>query len=343
MAADSTHTFIPAGCLPVNIDQASIPAATRASIISGQWYFFTRRSDHLPTLLTLPKELQDILISSPSLAPYSWLWTQGWIRMAYASQPNPVGGRVRVYLLPHDINRSMQSLRSELTKLMPTLLHQLEYSQECWEGRDVYTPLPRPRLANHDGLTVSDESNSSLLDLFNQVPSPDPSPETASDANLQWAMQCLLESQIPGLITSLYPYQGRSAAKMLQRELEPGRVIDPRLRPVLDQVGQAWYYDDVSGVVLKEPRFYDEARGGILAEEMGTGKTLVCLALILSTKSEPSKPPEPFMAETPPRRNTGSLMDMAAAAANRHSVASHSGNLILKPALRNSVMTISSV
>jgi hypothetical protein len=134
-------------------------------------------------------------------------------------------------------------------------------------------------------------------------------------------MQCVLEGQIPGLKTTLYPYQCRSAALMLQREIEPGRVIDPRLYPVLDQAGQPWYYDDVSGLVLKEPRFYDGVRGGILAEEMGTGKTLICLALILSTKSEPSIPPDPFIAETPPRRGVGSLMDMAAAAANKHSIA----------------------
>lgn len=102
---------------------------------------------------------------------------------------------------------------------------------------------------------------------------------------------------------------------MLQRETEPGRVVDPRLRPALDQSGRPWYYDEVSGLVLKEPRFYDGARGGILAEEMGTGKTLICLALILSTKSEPSKPPDPFVAETPPRLRIASLMDMAAATA----------------------------
>ncbi|KAI0543086.1 SNF2 family N-terminal domain-containing protein [Xylaria digitata] len=321
MAENFTHQYIPAGCLLIDVDDEHlILPNTWALVSTHQWYFFSRRNDNLPAPLTLPAQLQDALLAINVLAPFGSLWTQGWIRMAYATQPSATRlhglRRVRVYVLPHDVNRSTQSSRAELTRSMVTLLHQLEYSHECWLGKDVYTPQAQQ-------LSNSQYSDGSLLinTLFNKIPSPDPHPEAVSDPDLQWAMQCLLESRIPGLVTTLYPYQGRSAALMLQRELEPGRVIDPRLRPVLDQTGKAWFCDEVSGLVLKEPRFYDGAQGGILAEEMGTGKTLICLALILSTKSEPSKPPDPFITETPPRQSTGSLMDMAAAAANKHSIA----------------------
>ncbi|TGJ84094.1 hypothetical protein E0Z10_g4669 [Xylaria hypoxylon] len=318
MAGNFTHQYIPAGCLLIDIDQHVILPTTLAPVPTREWYFFSRKSDNLPTPLALPAQLQDALLATTTVAPFGLLWTQGWIQMAYAAHPAAARlgglGRVRVYVLPHDVNRSTQSSRSELTRLMATLLRQLEYSQDCWQGSDVYTP--QTQQASNDR-----QSGGSLLTLFNQIPSPDPHPEAVLDPDLRWAMQCLLESQIPGLVATLYPYQGRSAALMLRRELEPGRVIDPRLRPVLDQAGQAWYFDEVSGIVLKEPTFYDGARGGILAEEMGTGKTLICLALILSTKSEPSKPPDPFIAETPPRQSMGSLMDMAAAAANKHSIA----------------------
>ncbi|RYC56049.1 hypothetical protein CHU98_g10162 [Xylaria longipes] len=325
MAESFTRQYIPAGCLLIDTDRDFVLSCPLTQVQPRQWYFFTRKSDGLPTPLVLPDKLQHALLASSTLVPFGLLWTHGWIRMAYAVQPALTGsrllGRVRVYILPHDVNRSIQSSRSEFNRSMSTLLRLMEYSRDCWQGAEVYTPQPQP---HNDGPVTSSRSNNvdgSLLTLFNQVPSPDPLPEAASDPDLRWAMQCLLESQVPGLSTTLYPYQGRSAAKMLQRELEPGRAIDSRLRPVLDQDGQAWYCDDVSGVVLKQPRFYDEARGGILAEEMGTGKTLICLALILSTKSEPSKPPDPLIAETRPRRGLGSLMDMAAAAANKHSIA----------------------
>ncbi|KAI1744241.1 SNF2 family N-terminal domain-containing protein [Xylaria scruposa] len=321
MAESFTHQHIPAGCLLVDIDELCTPT----QIQTRQWYFLNRGSDDLSTPPALPYKLKYALLASPTLVPFGLLWSHGWIQMAFAIHPTSTGshllGRVRVYVLPHDVNRSTQSSRGELHKSMSSLLRQMEYSPECWQGAAVYAPRAQP----HDNESVifsrSNDYDGSLLTLFNQVPSPGPRPEAASNPDLRWVMQCLLESQVPGLTTTLYPYQGRSAAKMLQREMEPGRVIDPRLRPVLDQAGHAWYYDDVSGLVLREPRFYDEARSGILAEEMGTGKTLICLALILSTKSEPSKPPEPLLAETRPRRGLGSLMDMAAAATNKHSVA----------------------
>ncbi|KAI0443347.1 SNF2 family N-terminal domain-containing protein [Xylaria telfairii] len=324
MAESFAHEYIPAGCLLIDI-QDSAPLCSPTQVQPQQWYLFARESDDLPIPPVLPEKLQCTLLASPTLAPFGLLWIHGWIQMAYAAQPASTGshllGRVRVYILPHDVNRSTQSSRSELHKFLSALLHRMEYSHQCWQGAEVYTPQSQPQ--NNGPATPARSINfdGRLLTLFNQVPSPDPHPETASNLDLRWAMQSLLESQVPGLTTTLYPYQGRSAAKMLQRELEPGRALDPRLRPVLDQAGQAWYFDDVSGLVLKEPRFYDEARGGILAEEMGTGKTIICLALILSTKSDPSRPPDPLIAETRSRRGFGSLMDMAAAAANKHSIA----------------------
>jgi len=312
MADNFTGQYIHAGCLHVYKDQPLIAPSLLDSCENRRWYFFQRASDNLPEHLGLPAEIQYLLLQSV-LAPFASLFKQGWIRLAFSTQPVPADseatGRIRVYLLPHDVNRSMYSLPGELTKPTITLLRQLDYSSECWWGQE-YGRLPKPI-----------KSGASVLTLFNEVPSPDPRPESVSNRNLQWAMRCLLESQVPGLISTLYPYQGRSAAIMLQRELEQDRIVDLRLHLAIDQAGRTWYYDDITGDILQDPRFYDRVRGGILAEEMGLGKTLICLALILSTKSEPTRPPDPFIAKTPPRERVGSLVDMAAAAANKHSVA----------------------
>ncbi|KAI1328316.1 hypothetical protein F5Y16DRAFT_158773 [Xylariaceae sp. FL0255] len=317
MADHFISSYIPAGCLL--IDNSRLPPELMHICASHQWLFMARKSDDLPASIVLPLTIQDALFAPlGSLAPYHSLWNQEWIQMALMLQEAPGEAlRVRVYVLPHDIKRSVRNPRSELTRLISSLLRTMEYSHDFWLGSSVYIPQPLP--TTQDPSYRSASVDDSLLAIFNQVPSPDPKPNVSS-ADLRYAMTCLLESQINGLTTNLWPYQGRSAALMLQREREPGRVVDPRFRSAIDQAGHHWYFDDVSGLVLKEPRYYDGLRGGILAEEMGLGKTLICLALILSTRCEPSTPPDPFVAEVAPRAKKPSLMDMAAATANRHSI-----------------------
>ncbi|KAI0004683.1 P-loop containing nucleoside triphosphate hydrolase protein [Xylariaceae sp. FL0662B] len=311
--------YIPAGCLRIPVDEYPLPPDILVSSDLQGWKFFTRARDDLHTSACLPHTVQQPLLRLPTLQPFIPLWQNRWIQMSLSCTPDFNDAiYIRIYVLPHDVNRRNINTRHELMKSVSHLISQLHCSPTCWDGKSSIIPQFNPAPLNRDDLP--DDNDTSLLAMFNNVPSPDPRPERISDPNIRDAMQCLLESQIQGLITKLYPYQGKSAALMLQRELEPGRIVDPRFRPSLDQGGKAWYYDSVSGLVLREPRFYDGACGGILAEEMGTGKTLICLALILSTKGEPTKAPDPFVAEIPSRTKTPSLLDMAAATANRHSI-----------------------
>ncbi|KAK6846097.1 hypothetical protein PG987_001285 [Apiospora arundinis] len=130
----------------------------------------------------------------------------------------------------------------------------------------------------------------------------------------------VLKSKIFGIKTTLIPIQRKSVAEMLRRELAPSCVIDPRLLERKDQNGRPWYSDFVKGEVLRDPRYYDAVRGGLLCEEMGLGKTLMCLSVICATKGMPTTAPEPYSVSNPRRENSACLMDMAAAAANRNSV-----------------------
>jgi hypothetical protein len=108
---------------------------------------------------------------------------------------------------------------------------------------------------------------------------------------------------------------------MLQKEAQTQQVLDPRIVKVVDQLGTPWYYDAVTGTALREARYYDGPCGGILAEEMGSGKTLICLALILASRHIPSATPDHLRTDEPViRRQVGSLADMAAACITRHSV-----------------------
>lgn len=161
----------------------------------------------------------------------------------------------------------------------------------------------------------------SLLKMFNTIPSPNPNINLLKDAVSRESMSNLLSSKVEGLKTELYPYQCRSAALMLQKEEQPGQVLDPRLVRVVDQHEKPWYYNPNTGEALREPRHYDRICGGILAEEMGSGKTLISLALIAATKDQPAVVPELYRGgETPVRPRVGSLMDMAAAVATKNGV-----------------------
>ncbi|KAI0889395.1 P-loop containing nucleoside triphosphate hydrolase protein [Annulohypoxylon maeteangense] len=310
-----TSKYIPAGCLKIPADTGNL--SLLGSFASSKWEFFARYPDEFPAQDCLPAQLQNTLLKQIFLQPFIGLWTNRWIQMSFCQISELENmGRLRIYILPQDVDRSVMIVNNDLTRANLALLSQLDYSSDCWSGatRTIYQGHPAPCTQDLP------EDDGSLLSMFNNIPSPDPHSGLETNPDTRDGMECLLQSDIPGITTKLYPYQGRSAALMLQREENPKRIIDPRFQSVLDQDGKTWYYDNVSGIVLREPRYYDGVRGGILAEEMGTGKTLICLSLIISTKGEPSKVPEPFVVETDQKPNA-SLMDMAAAAVNKNSIA----------------------
>lgn len=326
------ENYIPAGCLDIPSDTPDLPPEIWMLAVSHGWLFFTRMHDQSISepsrsypKLRLSLTFQQALLRTPILQPFHRLWKKQWIELSFCTIKGPAGiiGRVRVYLLPHDTTRSRVNGAEDgkLTKSIQRLLPLLDYSSESWNGQYHAARQVQPTMFGTTVLPTDDGAETSLLDMFNNVPSPRPDPSTVSDPDIREAMQSIMNSKVPGLQSALYFYQCNSAALMLQREMEPGRLVDPRLRPSLDQAGKPWYYDTVAGMVLRKPNYYDAPRGGILAEEMGTGKTLICLALILATRHQPTKAPEPFVAETLRRSGKASLMDIAAATANKHSVA----------------------
>ncbi|KAJ4290106.1 hypothetical protein N0V88_006612 [Collariella sp. IMI 366227] len=191
--------------------------------------------------------------------------------------------------------------------------------------REIWPLLEPTQFKSLDGVDrkgcLQDVEGQSLLQMFNNIPSPDPDPDEIGDFDAREAALSLLDSKVNGLDTTLYVYQRRSAALMLQKESQKQQVLDPRLVKVADQLGAPWYYDAVTGTCLQEPRYYDAPCGGILAEEMGSGKTLICLALILATRHIPTAIPDHLRTDEPVvRRQVGSLADMAAACITRNSV-----------------------
>ncbi|KAF4336307.1 DNA repair rad8 [Fusarium beomiforme] len=246
-----------------------------------------------------------------------------WAKIQFSIQNNDSDhGILRVYLLPDDILRmTVDRSNPSLLRARSTILGELNYSQEAWAGNPNAIWLDKPLM--HESVVQNDNltEDMSLLQLFNKIPSPNPRISRIEEKYSRSAMCDLLDGRISGLKSELYPYQRRSSAMMLQKELQPERVLDPRLLHVKDQEEGSWYIDNVAGTVLKEPRHYDGVSGGILAEEMGSGKTIICLALILATKGLPTQPPEYFCTnDAPIRKRLAPLAEMAASCATRNAV-----------------------
>ena len=101
---------------------------------------------------------------------------------------------------------------------------------------------------------------------------------------------------------------------MLQKEVHPSKSHDARKPQFRDLNRREFYFDVQEGVLLSHPHLYSECKGGILAETMGYGKTLICIALILATRGHYPGLPEGRVNGIPVVYNekTPSLLELAA-------------------------------
>ncbi|ODV58941.1 uncharacterized protein ASCRUDRAFT_15071 [Ascoidea rubescens DSM 1968] len=94
---------------------------------------------------------------------------------------------------------------------------------------------------------------------------------------------------IQGFKSSLYVFQRESIIKMLCQEFNSNSNLLPNLFAFTTKEknpinNQNFYFDIQNFSFLKNGDYYKIPKGGILAENMGLGKTCMCLALICLTK-----------------------------------------------------------
>lgn len=181
-----------------------------------------------------------------------------------------VGGttaRVRVYLLPDDVARGVIPRDHHATfKPRRVVMEALDVSRRGWQG------MPTGNRARKPIAKVEDE-RSSLFYMFNTLESPKPDPQASwiKDDNTRGLLNDVLSRPIRGMKNPLYGYQKKTVAMMLQRELAPNNVPDSRLGTMKAPSGQVYYLDFETLELFLEPRNYEDVRGGILAEDTGTG------------------------------------------------------------------------
>ncbi|KAL3419284.1 snf2 family helicase [Phlyctema vagabunda] len=308
--------YIPVGCLRIQRQDIIIEDWE----LHSSWAAFARSNENRDQkeIHFLSEPVQQTLTRQAGLANYNGLLSAGWARFEFKSN-NKHCGQIRVYILPDDVSRRrIDRDQPRLRSAMKLLLALIDISGDAWHGgwQDT-TPVLHVNPRMNDGTT---EESTTLFEIFNTLPSPAPNPDIVSNHDVRNAMQNILSNEVQGVTANLYEFQMRSAALMLQREAQPSQIIDPRLISVVDQYGGNWYYEMETGICLREPRFYEAPRGGICAETMGYGKTLICLALILATRDQyPQIPVEYSVGNIPIREKTATLKQMCAAAVGRTS------------------------
>ncbi|KAI4146452.1 MAG: hypothetical protein LQ340_005927 [Diploschistes diacapsis] len=294
--------YLPLGTIRYEPNTASAPAAQVQEIGSNP-------SSYLPERHELGRHLDT-------------LYLNGWIRIFVLQIIGCTMAAMRVYLLPDDIGRGVvpredKKVRSSLKVIMAAIVS----SAESWDGLDTLQLNP------HGYEPICSEQDS-LFYMFNTLQSPQPDPLTVTNSHASLAMGDILEDSRDylGLKTRLYDYQRRSAAMMIQREAQPALRLDSRLEVLCGPTGRQFYFDRIAGQILSEKRSYEETRGGILAETMGHGKTLISLAVVIATKGHLPQVPLEYQTELRPRRsddsNTGaaSLKEMVRRAIYQHAV-----------------------
>ncbi|KAH9981425.1 SNF2 family N-terminal domain-containing protein [Lactifluus volemus] len=102
----------------------------------------------------------------------------------------------------------------------------------------------------------------------------------------------MLGQPVSGLRSRLYPYQRESVSSMLLREMSGSDMPDPLYIPVTGLNKTVFYLQPATMEILRERPMVAAHHGGVLCEELGTGKTIMVLALVLVTIDQLSQPEE---------------------------------------------------
>ncbi|RDB22176.1 putative ATP-dependent helicase C23E6.02 [Hypsizygus marmoreus] len=174
---------------------------------------------------------------------------------------------------------------------MRNLLPRLTQNVDNWNGVGPFDPSP--------SLVPNNKDRRTLAEIYGDLKSPQakvtPGWEDITSRLLDF------EDDLGGLgmRSSLHTYQRRSVTAMIQKELDMSDVPDPLFIPLSSMMQETFYLQPGTMEILRERPTVAASRSGILCEELGTGKTVMILALILATIHQISSPEESIVDERP--------------------------------------------
>ncbi|KAG0684248.1 hypothetical protein C6P40_005031 [Pichia californica] len=167
----------------------------------------------------------------------------------------------------------------------------LKYHIDRLVNRKSFEPKPKSGVINS---TKQPSILSRLNKIYQRVESPKINLDNLfEDDDKLNIYDKINNNEIKGFKSELYNFQKRSVLKMFERESVQNYKLMPNIIEIKNNLcASGNYYFDIKTLtpVLKSP-LYLPPRGGILAENMGLGKTCICLALICLSKFEVSETP----------------------------------------------------
>ena len=281
---------------PSPLRSAAMPSSFAADLERLSYAFAGRFASLLP-LGTLSLASFHGLPGPAPPAPDGWLWASplpwissrrgtveadleflannDFIRATYRMEEAAGTARLRVYVLPEDaewyrVREPQTEFRGRA--LLKKLWERLDVSSEGWQFASSHDHVRRTL-----SLAVDEDVSLNLSALFNSLPSPKPDLQVSvsSPPLTRAILESVLEDDgVPGFKSQLYHYQRQSVWKMLQRELVPQKRRDPRLRKWVGPAGVVGWINVDDMTFWRNQQFVNDIPGGILCEEMGTGKTV---------------------------------------------------------------------
>ncbi|KAG0701768.1 P-loop containing nucleoside triphosphate hydrolase protein [Suillus ampliporus] len=195
---------------------------------------------------------------------------------------------IRIYLVPTDLPNVQASLRHRseavlkeghrhLQSLLPTIVQ----DQRFWNA-DELPSISQPRKY----FLPRDIDNRTMAEIYSDLPSLVSSGITVGQ-------------EIRGLRSTLYEYQRQSVAVMIEKELSNQPVQDPLYIPISSIDGECFYFQPSTLSAARQCPTVARCKGGILCEELGTGKTVMILGLILATVDQLPQPEESLLDYRP--------------------------------------------
>ncbi|KAI0053959.1 hypothetical protein FA95DRAFT_1551738 [Auriscalpium vulgare] len=205
----------------------------------------------------------------------------------------------RIYIIPYDLSNVQGRLRhrDELLVVKPAQKFLREILPRIVQDGELWLASITKGIRKSRQFLNFTSDTGSLSSIYDRLPSPQIDQFVLSngdEATRALVQRVAFGQPIDCLRSHLYPYQRRTISVMLMKETQRSCTPDPLYIPLRGLDGAVFYFQPGTMEFLRECPMADSDQGGILCEELGTGKTVMILALVLATVDQLPKPEESF-------------------------------------------------